>query len=339
MVAKGVGKTVIITGASSGIGLAAALEYARHGWRVGLIARGEPALRAAEAMVEAAGGTAHVAVADVADAAALRRAAGEIEQVLGPADVWINNAGIGFYGRFVDVPEAAFRRVMEVNFFGTVNGTRIALEGMRARNRGTIVQVLSAVSFIGVPLQSAYASSKFALRGFCEAVRGELVNERSAVHVTLVHPPAVNTPFYSHAGSVMEAAPRPPPPVYQPELLGEAMYLAGISRRRDWKVTGATVAFAAGNAVAPNVLDHLAGLMGVGAQKTRRERVVAARDPNIFAPSIRPARTHGPFDGEALGFSLQWALMKSPRVVGLGLGVLAVGALAGVARGRRRRVG
>ena len=327
-------KTVVITGAGSGIGLAAALHFARHGWQVGLIGRGEAALSDAKLKVEAAGGIAHFALADVSDSAALEQATTEIETNLGPINVWVNNAGIGFYGKFSDVSEDAFRRVLDVNLIGTVNGTRIALTRMRPRNRGTIVQILSAISYRGVPLQSAYSTSKYGLRGFTEALRSELINEGSAIHLTMVHPPAVNTPFYSHAGSVMDQAPRPPPPVYQPELLGEAVFLAATSKRREWRVTGSTLGFAIGNKLAPNLLDHVAGLVGVFAQKTRREGVVAARAPNTFSPSTGPSRTHGPFDQESLASSLQWSFNKSPAILRMGIGLMVLTAFQ-LARRRR----
>ena len=327
-------KVVAITGAGSGIGLAAALEYARHGWKVGLIGRGSEALSDASRQVAAAGGMPHVALADVADGAALEAAANATEAALGPIDVWINNAGIGFYGKFTDVPDDAFRRVIDVNLHGTVNGTRIALARMKPRDRGTIIQVLSAISYRGVPLQSAYSTTKYGLRGFTEAVRAELVNDRSAVHVTMVHPPAVNTPFYSHAGSVMDEAPRPPPPVYQPEILGEAIYMAGTQQRREWRVTGETVGFSIANKIAPGLLDQLSGLAGVFVQHTKREDVAERRDPNTFTPSTRASGTHGPFDGEAFRTSIQWWVSKNPRTVGLGLCVLALGLLGAV--GRRR---
>ena len=327
-------KTVVITGAGSGIGLAAAVEYASHGWNVGLIGRGAAALADAQARVVAAGGRAQTGIADVSDSAALEQAAAAIEGAFGPIDVWVNNAGIGFYGAFVDVPEDAFRRVIDVNLHGTVNGTRVALARMRPRNRGTIVQILSVISYRGVPLQSAYSTTKYGLRGFTEAVRAELINERSAVHVTMVHPPAVNTPFYSHAGSVMDKTPRPPPPLFQPEILGEAVYLAGTVKRRDWHVTGETAALRIANSVAPGTLDVLAGLAGLRVQQTTRQGVTDARDPNTFSPSTRPSGTHGPFDRESLASSLHWWVTKSPRPVRIGLGLLALGF---VQAARRRR--
>ncbi len=328
-------KTVAITGAGSGIGLAAALHYAGKGWRVGLIGRGEAALADARDRVTQAGGTAFVAPADVSDSAALDRAATAIEAALGPIDVWVNNAGIGFYGAFVEVPEDAFRRVVEVNLHGTVNGTRVALARMRPRDRGTIVQVLSAISYRGVPLQSAYSTTKYGLHGFTEAVRAELANDGSAVQITAVYPPSVNTPFYSHAGSVMDKTPRPPPPVYQPELLGEAIYLAGTVRRRDWRVGEVTAGIRAANALAPRLVDVLIGWVGVGMQKTTRQKVTDARDPNVFSPSTRAEGTHGPFDSESLPVSPQWWLSKQPGPVRLGLGLLALGMVAAAATRRR----
>jgi NAD(P)-dependent dehydrogenase (short-subunit alcohol dehydrogenase family) len=327
-------KVVVITGAGSGIGLAAALEYAKRGWKVGLIGRGAEALADASRQVAEAGGVPHVALADVADGVALEAAAAAVEAVLGPIDVWINNAGIGFYGKFSDVPEDAFRRVIDVNLHGTVNGTRIALARMKPRDRGTIIQILSAISYRGVPLQSAYSTTKYGLRGFTEALRAELVNDRSAVHVTMVHPPSVNTPFYSHAGSVMDEAPRPPPPVYQPEIIGEAIYMAGTRKRREWRVTGETVGFSIANKIAPGLLDQLSGLAGVVVQHTKRQDVAERRDPNTFTPSTKPSGTHGPFDRESLGASAQWWASKNPGTVGLGLGVLALGVLGLVARRR-----
>jgi NAD(P)-dependent dehydrogenase (short-subunit alcohol dehydrogenase family) len=328
-------KVVIITGAGSGIGLAAALHFARHGWSVGLIGRGEAALRDAEARVTALGARAHLHKADVSDAASMEGAADDIEAVLGPVDVWVNNAGIGYYGAFVDVSDEAFRRVIEVNLFGTVNGTRIALARMRPRNHGTIVQILSAISYRGVPLQSAYSTSKYGLRGFTEALRSELFNERSKVRVTMVQPPAVNTPFYSHAGSIMEKAPRPPPPVYQPEILGEAVYLVATSDRREWRVTGSSLAFSFGNKLAPSFLDWMAGLVGLFAQQTTRDRVVAARDPNTFQASTKASGTHGPFDGESLARSVQWSFNKMGAPVRFGAALIAIAAYF-VLRPRRR---
>ncbi len=319
-------RTVVITGAGSGIGLSAALHFARHGWHVGLIGRSEATLRSARAKVAAAGGTGEFAVADVADSAELERAADRLEAALGPVDVWVNNAGIGYYGKFADISEAAFRQVIEVNLFGTVNGTRIAMQRMAKRHRGTIVQVLSAISYRAIPLQSAYGTSKYGLRGFTEAVRSELLHDRSNIHITMVHPPSVNTPFYSHAGSILSRAPRPPPPIYQPELIGEAIYVAATgARRREWKVSGASLGFVVGNKVMPGLIDRLSGRFAVAVQQTTDPAVVQARDPNTFGGAKRDLGEHGPFDPESLASSLQWRLNRSPASVKLGVGLLALG--------------
>ena len=316
---------VVITGASSGIGRSAAALFGRQGWRVGLIARSADNLEATRKDVVAAGGTASVAVADVADSAALEAAAAHIESELGPIDVWVNNAGVSVYGKFMDITEDEFRRLTDVNYFGTVNGTRVALRRMLPRNRGTVVQILSAISYRGVPLQSPYSGSKYALRGFTEAVRAELANDNSAVHMTMVHPPAVNTPFYNHAVSHMPKPVRPPPPVYQPELVADAIYLAATTRRREVKVTGSTLGFAIANKLTPGVLDYFAGKFGVAAQQSDQGGAVTMRDPNLNGPGQRPSSTHGPFDSESLSTSLQMWANKNRGAVGLAVGVGLVG--------------
>ncbi len=316
---------VVITGASSGIGRSAAALFGRQGWRVGLIARSAGNLEATRKDVVAAGGTASVAVADVADSAALEAAAAHIEHELGPIDVWVNNAGVSVYGKFMDITEDEFRRLTDVNYFGTVNGTRVALRRMLPRNRGTVVQILSAISYRGVPLQSPYSGSKYALRGFTEAVRAELANDNSAVHMTMVHPPAVNTPFYNHAVSHMPKPVRPPPPVYQPELVADAIYLAATTRRREVKVTGSTLGFAIANKLTPGVLDYFAGKFGVAAQQSDQGGAVTMRDPNLNGPGQRPSSTHGPFDSESLSSSLQMWANKNRGAVGLAVGVGLVG--------------
>lgn len=327
-------RVVAITGASSGIGRATAQHFARHGWRVGLIARGEENLDAVREDVVTAGGTASVQVADVADSAQLERAAERIEMELGPIDVWINNAGVSVYGKFLDITEEEFRRVTDTNYFGTVNGTRIALKRMVPRNRGTIVQILSAISYRAVPLQSPYSGSKYALRGFTEAVRAELIHDNSAVHLTMVHPPGVNTPFYNHAVSHMPEPVHPPPPVYQPEVIADAIYFAATNRRREVKVTAATVGLAVGNKIAPGLLDFLGGKIGVAPQQTSQRGAAEVRDPNLFGPAKRPSPTHGPFDAESLSVSPQMWLNKNRTAVGLGLGLIALAALAGTPRAR-----
>ncbi len=321
---------VVITGASSGIGRSAAALFGRHGWRVGLIARSADNLEATRKDVAAGGGTASVAVADVADSAALEVAAARIEGELGPIDVWVNNAGVSVYGKFMDITEDEFRRLTEVNYLGTVNGTRVALRRMLPRNRGTVVQILSAISYRGVPLQSPYSGSKYALRGFTEAVRAELANDNSAVHMTMVHPPAVNTPFYNHAVSHMPKPVRPPPPVYQPELVADAIYLAATTRRREVKVTGSTLGFAIANKLTPSVLDYFAGKFGVAAQQSDQEGAVTVRDPNLNSPGQRPSSTHGPFDSESLSTSAQMWANKNRGAVGLavGLGLIGLAMLA-----------
>ncbi len=322
-------RVVAITGASSGIGRATALHFARRGWRVGLIARGEENLHATRREVAETGAAVSVAIADVADSGQVEAAAEHVEAELGPIDVWVNNAGVSTYGKFMDLPEEEFRRVTDVNYLGVVNGTRTALRRMLPRDKGVVVQVLSAIAYRGVPLQSAYSGSKYALRGFTEAVRSELASDNSRVRLTTVFPPSVNTPFYDHAASHMPKPVRPVPPVYQPELVAEAIHLAATSRRRDVNVGGQTVAIALGNALAPGLVDLLAGLTGPASQQSDRDG--AGRDPNLFAAGKLPSPARGAFNGESLSTSAQMWAEKNRGVVGLGLGLIALAALSALA--------
>src|SRR5438094_8683958 len=209
-------QVVVITGASAGVGRATGRAFARQGADIGLIARGKDGLKAALREVEAAGGRALVLPLDVADAAEVEAAAAGIEKKLGPIDVWINNAMVSVFSPALEMTPEEFRRVTDVTYLGAVHGTLAALRRMKKRNRGVIVQVGSALAYRSIPLQSAYCGAKHALVGFTDSLRCELIHDKSAVRLAVVHLPGLDTPQFSDCRTRMPRHPRPVPPVFRP---------------------------------------------------------------------------------------------------------------------------
>jgi NAD(P)-dependent dehydrogenase (short-subunit alcohol dehydrogenase family) len=226
-------QVVVITGASAGVGRAAALAFAKRGARIGLLARDPLGLEDARREVESLGGRAIAVPTDVADAAQVEAAAEEVEAQLGEIDVWVNNAMSTVFARFVEIEPDEFKRATDVTYLGAVHGTMAALKRMLPRDHGAVVQVGSALSYRAIPLQSAYCGAKFAMRGFTDALRTELLHDGSNVWVTMVQLPAVNTPQFDWCRSKLPKHPQPVPPIYQPEVAGEAVYWAAQHRRRE----------------------------------------------------------------------------------------------------------
>jgi short-subunit dehydrogenase len=278
--------------------------FARHGWNVGLIARGLEGLLASSTDVVAVGARAAIARADVTDSAALLTAANAIIAELGSIDVWINCAGNGVYGRFDDVPEAEFQRVTDVTYHGTVNGTRVALAHMRLRGRGSIINVCSAVAFHGLPLMSSYAGAKAAVRAFGQAIRGELRIEHSHIKVGTVFPPAANTPYFSHATSHMGWPGRPTRPLYQPEVVAQGIWQATASGQAEMAISGTAVAFSLATRIAPGLIAWCMGRLGMERQLTRDQDIRCLREPTLFVPAHRVFAVHGPFGRQARSWSM-----------------------------------
>jgi short-subunit dehydrogenase len=227
------GEVVVVTGASAGVGRAVVREFAKKKADIGLIARGVERLEAAKREVEECGGRAVVVPADVADAEAVERAAERVEEELGPIDIWVNDAMTTVFAPFSQITPEEFKRATEVTYLGFVYGTMSALKRMRARNRGTVVQVGSALAYRSIPLQSAYCGAKHAIVGFTDSIRSELIHEKSDVHITVVHLPAMNTPQFSWCRTKLPRQPQPVPPIYAPEVAARAIYWAAHNRRRE----------------------------------------------------------------------------------------------------------
>jgi short-subunit dehydrogenase len=294
--------------------------FAERGWQVGLIARGEVGLAAAAADVRAAGMPAATAVADVTDCRALQAAADAIVAEFGTPDVWINCAGNGVYGRFDTVPEAEFDQVTAVTYGGTVNGCRVALRLMKPAGRGTIVNVCSAAAFHGLPLMSSYAGAKSAVRGFAQALRAELTMERSRIRLSTVFPPAVNTPFFSHAVSHMGWPARPARPVYQPEVVAQGIYFAAATGRAEVIVSGTAAVFSLVTRISPRLTGFLMCRLGFDGQLTRDPEAAKLELPTLFAPSTQAGAVRGPFGRSARGVSVQlWVSRKFRPIVFAGL--------------------
>lgn len=330
-------QTVVVTGATGGVGRAVATAFGARGAKVALLARGEAGLDAAARDVEARGGTALPLHADMADHAQVDRAAAKVEDAFGPIDVWVNNAFTSVFGRFTEIAPEEIRRVTEVNYLGFVHGTQAALRYMRPRDRGTIVQVGSALAYRGIPLQSAYCASKHAIQGLHDSLRCELLHERSHVHVTMVQLPGLNTPQFDWVRSKLAKPAQPVPPIYQPEVAAKAIvHAADHPKRREYWVGGSTVATLIGNAVAAGLLDRYLARTAFAAQQSDRRPPDPDAD-NLYRPADtdRDFTAHGSFDRSAKPRSLQLWASRHHRTLAGALAAVAIGAGATL-RGRRR---
>jgi NAD(P)-dependent dehydrogenase (short-subunit alcohol dehydrogenase family) len=291
-------KVVVITGASAGVGRATARRLAKDGAQIALIARGRDGLEGARKEVEEFGGRAIVVMVDVADAGQVEAAAAQIERELGEIDIWINNAMVSVFSPIKEMTPEEFRRVMEVTFLGSVYGTLAALKRMLPRDRGTIVQVGSALAHRSIPLQSAYCAAKHAMQGFTESLRCELIHDKSKVRVTMVQLPALDTPQFGWVKSRLPLKAQPVPPIFQPEVAAKAIYFAAHHPRREFYVAWSSAKAIIANKIAPGLLDHILARTGYDSQQYD-----GAEDPNrahnLWEPVLGDHGVHGDFNARA----------------------------------------
>ena len=289
---------VVITGAGAGVGRAAAEEFARHGCDVALLSRDRDRLERAATELRTHRIRALPIVTDVADADAVERAASQVEEELGPIDVWVNVAMATVFAPVSKLTAAEFERGTRVTYLGQVHGTMSALKRMRERNCGTIVNVGSALGYRSVPLQSIYCGAKFAIRGFTDALRSEIIHDKLNVHLTMVDLPAVNTPQFEWAMNKMGRKAQPVPPIYQPEVPARAIYFAATHRRREVWVGFPTVKAILANRIAPGLIDRYLATAGYEGQITDEP---LSPDPpaNLYEPVPGNYAAHGRFDDRA----------------------------------------
>lgn len=333
--ARGPRGVAVVTGGSAGLGRAIVRRLAEDGYDVAVLARGRDGLAGAVADVAERGRRALGVPTDVARHDEVEAAATEVEERLGPIDLWVNDAMTGVFGTFLDVAPEDYERVTAVTYLGFVNGTRAALRRMVPRRHGTVVQVGSALAYRGIPLQSAYCGAKHAMLGFTESVRTELLHDESPVQIGVVHMPALNTVQFSWLKNLMPHHSQPVPPIYQPEVGADAVsHMAAHPRREIW-VGSPTVGTILGNRTIPGLLDHYLGRTGEQAQQT-------TKDPhppigvNLYEPVAGDHGAHGDFDDRSHARSPQlWASEHRPVV--LAAAAVGVALVAAVTTAARRR--
>lgn len=321
-------KIAVVTGGTAGVGRATVCEFARQGYDVAILARGDAGLAGARADAEALGAHALSIKVDVADYAAVQAAATQVEEELGEIDVWVNTAFAGSLAFFWDTSMEEFRRMTEVTYFGQVHGTNAALARMRPRNRGVIINVGSAMAYRSIPLQSAYCGAKHAVKGFTESVMCELASDKTNIKLCMVQLPGLNTPQFNWNLNKMSKHPMPVPPVFQPEVAAKGIvFLAEHPRRNMW--VGVSTAYTVlGERIAPKLLDLYLGRTGVKSQQTSKE--APRLGSNVFEPrdQINDQGAHGPFDDKAHAHDPQLWMSKHRRSL---LGAMTLGVAAAAA--------
>ena len=318
-------KIVVVTGASAGVGRATVEEFARHGYDVALLARDKERLDRAAEEVQSRHAVRTLAIpTDVADARAVEAAASEVEASWGPIDVWVNVAMATVFAPVSKLTPEEFERGTRVTYLGQVHGTMAALSRMRTRNRGTIVNVGSALGYRSVPLQSIYCGAKFAIRGFTDALRSEIIHDKLDVHLTMVDLPAVNTPQFDWAMNKMGKKAQPVAPIFQPEVPARAIFFAATHRRRQVWVGFPTVKAILANRIAPGLIDRYLASAGYKGQLTDQP-LPADAPANLFEPVPGYYSTHGRFDGQSKSHS--WEMFtdrhRTAAWAAAGLGLVA----------------
>jgi len=321
-------RCVVITGASAGIGRAAALAFASRGWHVALLARGTDGLEAARKEIETIGGMAIAIAVDVTDHAQVEAAAERVERELGPIDVWVNNAMATIFCPFEQISPEDFEQATRVTYLGAVWGTMAALRRMKPRNAGTIVQVGSALAYRSIPLQAPYCGAKSALRGFTDSLRSELIHDKSRVHLTMVQLSAFNTPQFDWGKTCFDKEPQPVPPIFQPELAAEAIVWAAEHRRRELWVGFPAVKAILGTRVVPGFIDRLLARRAYSGQLTDNP-LPPGRNDNLYQPVTGDHGAHGRFDAQSKNYSVQYWLTTHRRpVAAMAILLTAVAVLA-----------
>jgi NAD(P)-dependent dehydrogenase (short-subunit alcohol dehydrogenase family) len=320
-------EVVVVTGASAGVGRATVRAFADRGASIGLLARNREALEAARQEVEERGGRALVLPTDVADPDQVEAAAEAVERELGPIDVWVNNAMASVFSPVLEMKPEEYRRVTEVTYLGYVWGTLSALRRMVPRDRGSIVQVGSALAYRGIPLQSAYCGAKHAIQGFCDSLRSELIHDGSQVRLCMVQMPALNTPQFGWVKSRLPRKPQPVPPIFQPEVAARAIVWAADHDRREVYVGWPTVKAIVGDKIAPGFADRYLAKNGYDSQQYD-----GLADPhradNLWEPVPGDHGAHGTFDERAKGRSVQlWANLHRGWLALAGIGIVGAALL------------
>lgn len=318
------GKTVVITGASAGLARTTAEKFASEGANLGLISRNQDRLNSLKQKLESNGSQIATYTGDVANSETVKKAAEEVENKIGPIDIWINSAMVSVFSPVKEMEVEEYKRVTDVTYLGQVYGALTALKYMLPRNRGTIIFVGSALAYRGIPLQSAYCASKHAIQGFFDSLRSELLHDKSNIKITMVQLPAFNTPQFEWVKSRLSKKPQPVPPIYQPEIAAESIVWAAKKTPREVLVAFPSVKAIWGDKFFPGFGDKYLARQGYESQQTD-EPDDPSRPSNLWETVPGDYGAHGRFDKKAKTKTLPfWLTTYLPGIILVSLMVLGV---------------